>query len=127
MSWRRAICIVGMFRFKFNEIYGIKKACLNTYMRQKWSRQVLVHHLFTSTSCQHLGSSLFFYGIHVALLFGFPYCVFFYLACLSTKYLFGKYIFLHCSIALLLACILMIGLYILTNNIQRYSHISQAF
>ena len=79
MSWRRASCIVGMFRFKFNEMDGIKKACLKTNMRQKWYRQVLVHHLFTSTSCQHKGSSPFFYGIHVAHLFGFLYCVFFFI------------------------------------------------
>jgi hypothetical protein len=42
MSWRRASCIIDMFRFKFNEIDGIKKACLKTYMRQKWSRQLPV-------------------------------------------------------------------------------------
>jgi hypothetical protein len=30
-GWRRAIYIFGMFRFKFNEIDGIKKACLKTY------------------------------------------------------------------------------------------------
>jgi hypothetical protein len=40
-------------------------------MGQKWSRPVLLHHLFTSTSCQHLVSSRFFYGIHVAHLCGF--------------------------------------------------------
>jgi hypothetical protein len=33
--------------------------------------------LFTSTSRQHLGSPLFFYGVRVAHLFSFPYCVFF--------------------------------------------------
>jgi hypothetical protein len=88
MSWRRASCIIDMFRFKFNEIDGIKKACLKTYMRQKWSRQVLLHHLFTSTSSQHLGSTRFFYGIHVAHLCGLQFCVFFYFACLSTLYLF---------------------------------------
>jgi hypothetical protein len=46
------------------------------------------------------------------------YLYFFYFACLSTMYLFGKYNFFHCSIALLLAYILMIGLYTFTNNIQ---------
>ena len=47
MSWRRASCIVGMFRFKFNDIDGIKKACFKAYMRQKWSRQVLCEYHWT--------------------------------------------------------------------------------
>ena len=81
-----------MFRFKLNEIDGINKASLKTYIRQKWFRQVIVHHLFTSTSCQHLGSSRFFYGIHVAHPFGFRTVYLFYFACLNTLYLFGKYI-----------------------------------
>ena len=125
MSWRRASCIIGMFRFKFNEIDGIKKACLKTYMRQKWSRQVLLHHLFTSTSSQHLGSSRFFYGIHVAHLCGLQFCVFFYFPVLVLC-IYLEIFLLHCPIALLLACILMIGLYIYTNHIQWYSDISQA-
>jgi hypothetical protein len=57
---------------------------LITYIGQIWSRQVLVHHLFTSTSCQHLDVSRIFYGIHVAHLFGFPYCVFFLFCLLKS-------------------------------------------
>ena len=84
-------CVVGMFRFKFNEIDGIQKACLKTYIRQKWFRQVIVHQLFTSTSCQHLGSSRFFMGSMLLILLVFRTVYLFYFACLSTLYLFGKY------------------------------------
>ena len=124
-AWRRASCILGMFRFKFKEIDGIRKACLKTYMRQQWSRQVIVNH-HTSTYCQHLGSSRFFYGIHVAHLFGFQYCVFCFVLLVLVLCIYLQNICLHCSIVLLLAYILMIGLYMYTNNIQWYSHISQA-
>jgi hypothetical protein len=43
----------------------------------------------------------------------------YFLFCLSYYSVFiWKIYFLHCSIGLFLACILMIGLYILINNIQ---------
>ena len=51
-------------------------------MRQYRSRKVLVNHLFTQTSRQNLASSRFFYRVHVSHLFSFPYCVYFYIACL---------------------------------------------
>jgi hypothetical protein len=120
-----------------------------------------VNHLFTQTSRQNLASSRFFYRVRAAHLFSFPYCVYYYFACLSgitngagytqpsgapefttsfsgirvTRYtnsdepfcifkLFSvlytiyKVYILHYPIALLKAYILMIGLYMFTNNIQ---------
>ena len=58
MSCCRSSCIVDIFRFKFNEIYGIKKCCLKTYMRQN----DLDRYLCTICSLQHLASTWVYPG-----------------------------------------------------------------
>ena len=56
-----------------------------TNMRQHWSRKVLENHPFTPTFHQHLTSSWFFDGVHVAHLFSFLCCVSCF-PCPSTVY-----------------------------------------
>jgi len=80
-----------------------------------------VNHLLTSTPRQHLVHPGFYLGSVLLIVLVFR-IVFFYFACLSGVTggagTVGKYVVLHYPIALLIAYIIMIGLYIFTNNIQ---------
>jgi hypothetical protein len=105
---------------------GLKKPALIHI----WDKNDLDRYLCTTCSLQYLAStwvhSCFFMGsmLLIFLVFRIVYFLFVLLVLVLCIYL--ENIFLHCSIVLLLTYILMIGLYIYTNNIQWYSHISQA-
>jgi hypothetical protein len=63
LPWQAASVVNFREILKFKERDVSNNACLRSYIGQKWSSHVLVCHLFTSKTYQHLDSSIFWLDI----------------------------------------------------------------
>ena len=97
----------------------------NKYETNKILEKYLVKHPLSPTFASTLVNPVFLWDPCCSSFWFSVLCIFFVLLVLVLC-IYLENILLRCSIVLLLLYILMIGLYIYTNNIQWYSHISQA-